>query len=273
MNCSHVADASRIGSPRASGSVPSSSSAREGPADGASKPAAKRKREEEEKKPAPPTHEELMQLSAAELRSRCRKAHCGASGTKSAMANRLIARAAHKAGFKYINGIVGFHYLSMDLDARPDGWTDDAIFNGGHYHDASPVDLAHRMHPFMMADATDFDPDSDGVILANAGELGAIAKFAENENGEECVKSCPLTSEDVDIAIERIDESLSVRDPKRVFKVDLYLPLNLFTEKNRPVLQSFIEQVNTKFVDTGRLQWGTQRQVYEAYLAHNAAAS
>ena len=179
---------------------------------------------------------------------------------------------AHLAGFKYINGIVGMHYLSMDEDARPEGWTDDSILNGGHFHDVSPVDLAHRMHPFMMADATDFEPDADGVILANPGELGSLPNFAELEKGQSCSNGCALTSEDVDVAIAKIEESLAVRDAGRVFKVDLYLPLMLFTEANRAVLESFIEQVNTTFVETGRLQWGSQRDVYEAYVAYNATA-
>ncbi|MFP6687642.1 MAG: hypothetical protein VB934_23180, partial [Polyangiaceae bacterium] len=70
----------------------------------------------------------------------------------------------------------------------------------------------------------------------------------------------------------RIEESLAVRDAGRVFKVDVYLPLVVFSEANRAVLESFIEQVNTKFVETGRLQWGSQRDVYEAYVAYNATA-
>ena len=96
----------------------------EGPADGASKPAAKRKREGEEKKPAPPTHEELMQLSAAELRSRCRKAHCGASGTKSAMANRLIARAAHQMGNAANPWAAGTGFGGVHGQHSTEGWRD-----------------------------------------------------------------------------------------------------------------------------------------------------
>lgn len=193
---------------------------------------------------------------------------CSGGGTRSDWVT-----AAHLAGFKYINGIVGFHYLPMGEEARPEGWTDDAIFKGGHYHDPSPVDLTHRMHPFMMADASDFEPDEDGVILANAGELGSLVNFSENELGEKCTKSCPLTTEDVDIAIDKIEQALSVRDAKRVFKVDVYMPLGLFVEKNRAVLSDFIGRVNSQFVETGRLTWGSQKDVYEAYVSRASTSS
>ena len=177
--------------------------------------------------------------------------------------------AADEAGFKYINGIVGFHYLSMDESARPPGWTNDYIIKEGHYHDPAPVELSARVHPFAMADATDFEPDPDGVIVANAGELGNLAFFAEKDAGEECAGSCALTSEDIDVALQHIDDGLAQRDPERVFKVDVYLPLMLFTDENSALVTSFIEQVNSQFVDTGRLEWGTQRQVYESFIAYN----
>ena len=81
--------------------------------------------------------------------------------------------AAAEAGFDYINGIVGFHYLSMDLDARPDGWS-DAYIVSTTYHDNAPVDIEDRIYPRMLADATDFDADEDGVVLANTDRKSVV---------------------------------------------------------------------------------------------------
>ena len=70
-------------------------------------------------------------------------------------------------------------------------------------------------------------------------------------------------------AVEKLNEGLEVRDPDRVVKMDVYLPLILFTDDNRDALGVFIDTINEEFVDTGKLQWATQRQVYEAYLEWN----
>jgi hypothetical protein len=176
--------------------------------------------------------------------------------------------AADIAGFKYIDGIVGFHYLSMPEENRPDGYTDTAIYSD-YYHNPAPADFEQRIHPFMMADATDFVADDDGVILASAGELGALSGMAENAAGESCGGSCPLTQEDIDIAIETLRSGLEVQDPTRVIKMDFYLPLKIFSEANTLLLTAFIEAVNTEFIETGELQWATQRQVYEGYVTWN----
>ena len=174
---------------------------------------------------------------------------------------------ANNAGFKFLNGLVGFHYLAMDESERPEGWTDDYILNQGHSHDPAPVDFYERIHPFMMDDATDFEADVPGAVLANAGELGSLVGFEERSLGKTCPTNCPLTETDVALAIEAIDEALSIRDPERLMKVDVYLSLSLFKEENADLVTLFIDTVNTEFVDTGRIEWATQAEVYESYVA------
>ena len=58
-----------------------------------------------------------------------------------------------------------------------------------------------------------------------------------------------------------------VRDPERLMKVDVYLSLSLFKEENTDLVTLFIDTVNTEFVDTGRIEWATQAEVYESYVA------
>ena len=179
------------------------------------------------------------------------------------------ATAASMAGFKYLNGLVSFHYLSMPVEARPGPiWTDEYIYNG-HNHEPAPQDLSHRVHPFMMANANDFEPDENGVILANPGELGRLASFYERSQGKTCSTACPLTEEDVELAIAALEEGLGVRDASRVLKMDVYLPLSEFTDEKMPMVAKFIQRVNEEFVDTGRLEWATQAEVYEGYVEWN----
>ncbi|MRR32743.1 hypothetical protein EG834_20985, partial [bacterium] len=56
------------------------------------------------------------------------------------------ALAASQAGFKYLDGIVGMHYLSMPLQNRPGPeWTDEFI-RGGNFHLNAPVDMDQRIY-------------------------------------------------------------------------------------------------------------------------------
>jgi hypothetical protein len=179
------------------------------------------------------------------------------------------AIAASLAGFKYLDGIVGMHYLAMPLENRPaPSWTDDFIYNEG-YHRNTPVDLYQRIYPFMVADATDFAPDENGVILVSSGELGALALMAEGtaETGGSC-RDCPLTTEDVDALVRLIREVDRNRDPARVAKLTVYIPVSDFVPENEAVLRYFFEQVRI-LEQEGLIAWATQLQVYQAYLQWN----
>ena len=174
---------------------------------------------------------------------------------------------ASAAGFKFIDGIVGYAFLSMPLENRPVGWTNDYIIEQGHYHDNVPVSLAERIHPFMMEDASDFTPDKPGRILLSAGGLGRLDGFADEERGETCRPRCSFEHEDIDAAFRRIDEALTFHDINKIGKIDIYFPLSSFTTKNISYIESFLSRLKDEYITRGKLQWGTQRAVYEAYTS------
>ena len=176
---------------------------------------------------------------------------------------------AHIAGFKYIDGVVGFGYLSMPLENRPEGWTDDYILKEGHFHDNIPIDLAERIHPFMMDDATDMVPDVPGKVLMSSGGIGRLDNMADTEKGAGCAPKCTLEDDDIEAGFRRIDEALAVHDPERVGKIDIYFPLSIFKAANLPRIETFLARLKTDYIDTGKLQWATQSQVYETYVSWN----
>jgi hypothetical protein len=81
------------------------------------------------------------------------------------------ALAASRAGFKYLDGIVSMHYLAMPMKNRPGLEFTDTFIRDGHFHLNSPVDLFQRIYPFSVADAQDFLPDQNPVIVISSGEL------------------------------------------------------------------------------------------------------
>ncbi len=168
--------------------------------------------------------------------------------------------AAANAGFGYMDGVVGFAYLSMPESERPDGWTDEAI-RSTYYHDSAPVDLKLRTHPFWLNDATDFDEDEGGVLLINGGDLGELASMAEGRSN--CAPDCELTEADVDALRGQLDAALALHDGSRVGKVNVHIPLMLLKEENEPVLRALLSMLKT-YRDDGSILFGTQKDVYDA---------
>ena len=187
----------------------------------------------------------------------------GTSGAGSAVDWVL---AATQAGFNYMDGIVGMHYLSMPMKNRPSPeWTDEYIRNIA-YHDGAPVDLYERIAPILMKDAKDFQNDPDGTILVISGEIGRLDSMAEGD-GQKCPKgNCPLTNADVDSLVQKIVEINQDRDPNRFAKLTLYFPLENFVATNEQVLRYFFSKMQ-ELQNKGLIVWGTQGEVYDAFMA------
>ncbi len=179
------------------------------------------------------------------------------------------AVAARMAGFDYIDGIVGMHYLSMPIANRPDpSWTDQYIRNVAFHYNA-PVELEQRLYPFLIKDATDFIPDPDGTLLVSGGDLGQLAGLAEAEQDVICRPDCSLADEDVEALLRIIDEVDRTRDRSRIAKLNLYFPANIFVETNESSLRHFLSQME-ELERQGIIQWATQLEVAEAVFSWNS---
>jgi hypothetical protein len=184
------------------------------------------------------------------------------------------ALAASQAGFKYLDGIVSMHYLSMPIKNRPDPVFTDAFIRDGHFHLNAPVDLYQRIYPFAVANADDFLPDENPVIVVSSGELGlfsAIAEKGREYNGGPILHDDEYVFDnaDVDALVTKITEVNQNRDRTRVAKLCVYLPAVAYAPENEKTLRYFFEQIKT-LQDQGAVTWATQRHVYEAYKEWNS---
>jgi hypothetical protein len=68
----------------------------------------------------------------------------------------------------------------------------------------------------------------------------------------------------VDLIVAQILEVERIRDPSRVAKVNVYVPLTLFKAENEPAWRYFFEQMQA-LEQQGVITWATQGQVYDAY--------
>lgn len=169
------------------------------------------------------------------------------------------------AGFKYIDGIVGFHYLAMPVSDRPDGWTDRAIAQK-YFHYASPVEEEKRFYPFFISEVG-FDEDSQGELVVSAGDIGAIQGIAELDGDEgwegECEGTCEFNREDVDVLVERIKSEVASRDTSRLMKLQVYIATQYFGDSD---IEYFFQEIQ-KLQEDGIVKWASQKQVYEALTA------
>lgn len=173
---------------------------------------------------------------------------------------------AYLGGFEYLTGVVGFGLLSMDQSERPDGWTDQAI-RSTWYHSPIPIDLLERAYMFRLADATDLEPDEDGVIVINGGSLGEISSLEETR--EECFPNCVLELADVEVVREAIETVRDQRDVTKVVKLNTHIPVNVYEQKNEEILRAFLEMVQ-EYVEDGTLEWQTQLGAYEGFLEYES---
>ncbi len=173
--------------------------------------------------------------------------------------------AAALAGFEYLQGPVGMHLLSMDYEDRPgEIWTDEYIAEEG-FHINAPEDLEDRIYLIKLKDATDLEHDEDGVIVLTNGALASLDGI---EEGGGCYPDCELAMADVDVLVEIIREVDGYRDRTQVAKLNVYIPSNMFVEKNEVILRYFFEEMQ-KLQEEGIIQWASQWEVVETYLESN----
>lgn len=173
--------------------------------------------------------------------------------------------AASRAGFEYMDGIVGFAYLSMDEAVRPDGWTDEYIREHS-YHDPAPVDFTERVQFIPVKNADDFIADDDAILTLASAEIGEFASLSEGR--ENCSGVCQLTTEDADVFIEAVRDAEEVRLSLNVpVKVNMHIPPSLYDTENEDIFRYLLDGLAELEVEYESLVFATQGQSYDGYQA------
>lgn len=166
------------------------------------------------------------------------------------------------AGFSYLNGIVGFHYLAIPVSQRPTGWNNRAILSE-YFHYGAPVEDEKQYYPFFISQVG-FEEDPDGDLLVSAGDIGAIQSIAELDGEEgwegDCDGECLFNREDVDVLVERIRTFAQHRDTSRVAKIQVYIATHYFDDSD---MEYFFEAMET-LQNEGVMEWASQKEVYHS---------
>ena len=172
-------------------------------------------------------------------------------------------QAAADAGFKYMDGVVGFAMLAIPEEERPANWTDEYIRETG-YHDSIPLDLEDRIYPFGLADLEDFEPDNNSILTISDGGIGEISSMYEGRST--CSTKCELAKNDIDEIFKIIDEAITLHDPSELAKLNIHIPLLTFAEDNEEILRYFLKGLKS-YQEEGVIEFATQLGAYEAYMA------
>lgn len=173
--------------------------------------------------------------------------------------------AAVLAGFDFRSEAVGVCYLSMPMDARPAGWTNQYIRSTA-FHEESPVDLADRLKPRHLANALNFAADAGADYVLTAGGLGRIDAFEEVANGQTVGPNPAFTQNDVDLFFADLDEALAVRDTTHFAKLLVHFPIASMDSTDEPRIRQILSRLRNDYVLTGKLIWATQGEAYDAFL-------
>lgn len=170
---------------------------------------------------------------------------------------------ASSAGFRYINAVTGFGYLSMPESARPSGWTNTYIISTA-YHDAIPPSLSDRLYTLPLKDAKDLVADASPVLVMLNGEIGELASLSEGRSV--CAPNCTFDQADVDAYLATMKEIMDLRDTSQFTRMNIHIPLTLLKASNETLLRSLFSAVKP-YIDNGTVVWATQIGAYKAYEA------
>ena len=175
------------------------------------------------------------------------------------------------AGFEYVNGVVGMHYLPMEDSERPDGYTNGAIYTGGLHHAQVPVDLLDRTYLRTLADVDDLEHDeTGGILVLSSGGLGKLQGIAEGNYVSIAADYEPgvdaeLALDDVDALVDLIRWIDTHRDRSRFSKISIMSHATDWSVSNRLVMTYFLQEMQA-LQDEGVIEWASEKQVVDAYL-------
>ncbi len=206
---------------------------------------------------------------AADLRER--KARLESLGVTVRHASGIVSRcdwvaASSEAGFQFVTGIVAYGLVSMPPQMRPEPYRD--CRGPAACHQPYPPDLRDRLHPWRMESGSNWTtptPDGRLVILPAGGGLDCMA---EESAATDSMTRCDFTPEDLEVFHQQLEEALSYATPDQVNIY--YVAWSFGKALDRELLEAWLQEIQP-YVESGRVEWKTLPEMYDAYIRWEAA--
>ena len=167
---------------------------------------------------------------------------------------------AVNAGFNVVSGIVDYCLKSLPLEAQSPEI--QQCTNPADCHGVYPKDPTKRMHPWLAKDGntwTTHDPSGELLIVPSNGSLVCLK---ENDSEEDSHTHCAFDEQDVSLALEQINSSLTRLDPDQL-NTQLYV-WSFGDALDVALFESFFQQVKA-LVDAGKVVWTTVEGIESLY--------
>lgn len=175
--------------------------------------------------------------------------------------------ASKDAGFQFVSGTVEYALKSIPADKLPAEYEDVlAATTPSACHGNVPHELADRLHPWRMLSGADWLwPDPNGKVVIIPGDGGTcISWMAEDESGGARARKPAFNAEDVSAFNREVDRALALVVADKVNA--LYVGWSIGQEADPAVVEAWA-QAGKAYVDSGKAQWNTLPQMYDAFLA------
>jgi len=168
---------------------------------------------------------------------------------------------AADAGYLFTTGAVAYCVSSLPVEQRPEPYANCP--NPAACHQPFPPALADRLHPWRMNSGANWlTPDPNGrLVILPAG--GGLACMQEEATSAESVTQCDFTTQDIDAFIRQLEEALAY---SREDQVNIYyVSWSLGSPLDMALLETWLQRIQP-YVESGRVQWKTLPEMYDAYV-------
>ena len=175
--------------------------------------------------------------------------------------------AAADSGFQFVTGVVAYGLKSLPLDQQPVDIR--TCRNPSSCHDPYPFTLEERLHPWRANNGSDWtknNPNGSIVILPENG--GLSHKYEDSTKQGKAGKGVEFNQADIDAYIAELEQALLLVDVNRVNTY--YMSWSLGSALDKTLLEIWLQRIQP-YVKSGKVQWKTLPEMYDAYVAWEKA--
>jgi hypothetical protein len=171
--------------------------------------------------------------------------------------------AARQVGIQATSGIVNYCLRSLPGEQQPPDIQACEGPGDGMCHDPYPGEFPAALHPWRAADGSSWTTPADNglLIVPTVGTIHGLheAKLASGSHTHN-----DMTEEDVDVALELIEDALAARAPGQINA--FFFVWSFGQAIDEQLLHGFFEGLQ-EYVDRGDIVWQTVPELIETYRA------
>jgi len=167
-------------------------------------------------------------------------------------------QAAIDAGYEFVTGVVD--YCTQSLDLVPEEYSH--CTSAGACHGPYGKTMADRMRPWRAQTSQWTQADSNGELIILPSAVEGLPHLSPDQG------AAKLTSTDVDLYMEALDEALTLVEPNKLNT--FFLLWSYGPSLDMDQMRDWLERIEP-YVLQGKVAWKTLPEMVDAHVAWEAA--